>query len=72
MAKNPRTGFLKKCFMDYAITVVPIFPPLLPSTQHCLLPQATPIPLFMSMGRVYRFCGCSIPYAALDIPVAML
>ena len=43
--------FFKLYFIDHAITVVLIPAPLSPSTQHPPLPQATPPPLFMSMGH---------------------
>ena len=36
--------FLKLYFIDYAITVVLIFPPRLPSTPHHPLPQVIPPP----------------------------
>ena len=49
-----------------------IFPPLCPSTHHPLLPQAIPSPLFMSMDHVYKFCGYSIFYTVLYIPMAIL
>ena len=54
--------------IDYFITVVLIFLPLPPSTEHPLLPQAIPTPLFMSMGHVYKFFGYSISYTVLYIP----
>ena len=47
-------NFLKLYFINYAITVVLIFPPLHPSTQQPPHPQAIPPPLFMSMGHVYK------------------
>ena len=64
--------FLKLHFIDYAITVVPFFPLLPPSTQPPPLPQAIPIPLFMSMGHAYKFIGYSISYTVLYIPMAIL
>ena len=39
-------------FIDYSITVVPIFPPLLPSTQHPPLPQTVPTPLFKGVSSL--------------------
>ena len=63
--------FFKVCFIDYAITVVPIFPPLSPSTQHPSLPQAIPTPLFMSLDHTYKFFGYSISYTMLYIPMAI-
>ena len=60
-------GFLltfKKYFIDQAITVVPIFPP--PSTSPTA--SGNPAPLFMSMGRVYKF----ISYTVLYLPMAIL
>ena len=59
-------------FIDHAITIVLIFPPLPPSTQHPLLLQTIPTPLFMSMGHAYKFFGLSIPFTVLHIPMAML
>ena len=38
-------------FQLFFIYYVPIFSPLLPSTQHPLLPQAIPTPLFLSLGH---------------------
>ena len=64
---------LKLYFIDYAITVVLLLPPLPPppATQHPSLPQAIPTPLFMSMGHAYTFFGFSISCAVLYIPVTM-
>ena len=59
--------FFKLCFIDYSITVVLIFPLCPPP-----LPQAIPIPLFMSVGHVYKFFGFSISYTVLYIPMAIL
>ena len=54
-------SFIKFYFIDYAITVVPMFhlcpPP--PSTPQ--LPPVTPKPLSMSMDQVSESIGCSIP-----------
>ena len=63
--------FFKLYFIDYAITVVLIFPlsPLPPSTP---IPSGISPPLFMSMGHVYKFFGCSISYTVLYIPIAIL
>ena len=36
------------------------------------LPQAIPTPLSMSVGHVYEYFGCSIPYTVLYIPMAIL
>ena len=47
--------FFKLYFIDYAITVVLISPPLSPFTHHSPLPQTILTPLFMSMGHVYKF-----------------
>ena len=55
-------------FIDYAITVVLMFPPLYISTQHPPLSQAIPPPLFMSTGHVYKFFGSSISYPVCYIP----
>ena len=65
-------SFLKLYFIDYAITVVLIFPPLPPFTQHLPLPQAIPPPVFLSMGHAYKFFGYSIFYTVLYIPMAIL
>ena len=64
--------FLKLYFIDYAITVVPIFTLLLPSSQHPPVPQASPTPLFMSIGHAYEFFGYSISCTVLYIPMAIL
>ena len=42
--------------------VVPIFPPLLSSTQYPHSLQQSPLPKFMSMGHEYKFFGFSISY----------
>ena len=59
-------------FIDHAVKVVPIFPPLPPHTQQPIFPQAIPTALFMSMGHVYKFFGYSISYSLLYIPMAIL
>ena len=61
----------KSYFIDYAITVAPIVPPLL---THSVLstPSGNPTPLFMSMGHMCKFFGCSISYTVLYIPMAIL
>ena len=65
--------FFKLYFIDYAITVVPIFTPLPPPpSQYLPFPQAVPTPLFMSVAHVYRFFGYPISYTVLDIPMAIL
>ena len=46
-------SFKKLYFIDYAISVVPVFPPVPPSTQHPPVPQAKPLLLFMSVGHEY-------------------
>ena len=55
-ASCPHSVFLKIIFIDYAITVVPIFPSLspLPSNHHSLR-QSIPTLLFMSMGHTFKF-----------------
>ena len=63
---SPSVVFLKK--IDYAIAVVPIFAPLLPSTQQPPLPQVIPPPLFISIGYAYKFFGYTISYTVLYIP----
>ena len=61
--------FKKLYFIDYAITVVPIFPSVSPSTQHTPLPQAIPPLLFTFMGHECKFFGYSISYTVLYIPI---
>ena len=58
-------GFFLLYFVDYAITAVLIFPPLPLYTQHSLLPQAIPTPLFTSMGHACKFIGYSISHCTL-------
>ena len=65
-------NIFKLYFIDYAITVVLIFAPLPPSSQHPPLSQAIPTPLFMFMGHVCKFFGYCISYTVLSIPVAIL
>ena len=43
--------FLKLYFIDYAITVVPIFPCLTPANHYPQLSQSVPTPLFMYMSH---------------------
>ena len=50
----------------------PDFSPLPPSTQHHPLPQAIPLPLFMSTGHAYKFFGYSISSTVLYITMAIL
>ena len=64
--------FVELYFIDYAITVVPIFLPLPASTQHLPLPQAITTTMFMSMGDEYKFFRYSISYTVLYIPMAIL
>ena len=64
--------FFKLYFTDHAITVVLIFPPLPPSTQYPLLPQALPTPFFKSTGHAYKFFGSSISHTVLYTPMAIL
>ena len=51
--------FFKLYVTDYAITIVPIFPPFHPSTQQPPVPQAILTSLLMSMGHAYKFFGYS-------------
>ena len=51
--------------------ICPDFSPFAPSTQHPQSLRQSPPPLFMSMGHVYKFSGCSISYAVLYIPMAI-
>ena len=62
----------KLYFIDYAITIVLIFPPLHALIQHPPYRQAIPTPLFMSVGHVYRCFDCFISYTVLYIPMAIL
>ena len=59
--------FFKLHFIDCAIKVVLMFPPLPPFTQHPLLPQVIPPPLSLSMSHAYKFFGCSISCTILNI-----
>ena len=63
--------FLKLYFIDYAITVVLIFPLLLACTQDPPLPWTIPPPLCMSMGDACKFFGYSISYSVVHIPMAI-
>ena len=54
------------------MTVALDFPPLCPSTQRPLLPQATLPLLFMSKDHEYKFFSYSISYAVLYIPMTIL
>ena len=56
---------LRSVFIDYTITVFPIFPLCPPPPSTLYLPQPIPMPLFTSMGHVYKFFGYSISYAVL-------
>ena len=64
--------FFKLYCIDYAITVIPVFPHLLsfPQRPHPL--KQIPIPLFIFLGHVYKFFGYSISYTVLYIPMAIL
>ena len=65
--------FLKLHFIDQSITVVPVFPPLLPlySAPHPW-PQATPTPLFVSTGHAGKSFGYSISYAVRYLLMGIL
>ena len=53
LASFPYSIGLKKLYViDYAITVVLMFSPLLPSTQHPPLPQTVPTPLFKGVSSL--------------------
>ena len=69
---NNKQCIFKLYFINYAITLVPIFPPLPPFTQHSPLPQAITTPVFMPMGHTYKFLAYSISYTVLYIPIAIL
>ena len=62
----------KLYFVVSAVTAVPIFCPLLHSTELPLIPQAIPTPLSLSMGHACMFIGYPIPYAVLYIPMTVL
>ena len=55
--------FKKLYFIDYAITVVPIFPPLPFSTQH---------PHFLRPSPQHRSCPCVMPVSSLATPFPVL
>ena len=65
-------SFFKLYFIDYAIIVAPILPPLPSSIRHLQLPQAIPPPLFMSIGHEFKFFGYSIFYTVLDTQMTIL
>ena len=62
--------FFKLHFIDYAITVAPIFPLLPPSTQHP--PSLRQSPHHCSCPWVMRICSLAAPFPILYIPVAIL
>ena len=70
-------SFFKLYFIVYAITVVPIFSPLSPSTRHPS-PQTTPTlsgnphTIVHVVGHGYKFFGFSISYTVLYTPMAIL
>ena len=64
-------GILKIYLIDYAITLVPLFPPLLPSTLHPP-PNGIPQSQFMSMGCTYKFFGFYISDTILNLPLFIL
>ena len=66
------TLFFKLYLIAYAIPVVPVFPPLLLSTQPSPLPHIIPTLLSMSMGHAYMFFGYCVLYAVLYILVTCL
>ena len=64
--------FFKVYFMDYAITVVPIFSsPFSPSSLNCSPTSKVP-PLFMSMVCTYKFFVFSISHTILNLPLYIL
>ena len=64
--------FFKVYFIDYAITVVPLFSsPLFPSILHSPSNHHSPHQ-FMSMGGTYKFFGFSISYTILTLPLSIL
>ena len=69
MAMNQLSVIVKFYFIDYAITFVPNFPSLLPSTQHPPFLQVISTPLFTSMGHEYMFFGYSISCAVLYMAI---
>ena len=60
----------KLYFIDYAITIVLIFPHLHALIQHPPYRQAIPTPLFLSIGHVYKFFGYYISYTEIYSPMA--
>ena len=68
--KNDFILFLKLYFIDYAIRVALIFPPLPPLHSTPSLWQSPP-PLFMSMGHMYKFFVYTTYYTVLYIPMAI-
>ena len=57
-------------FINYAITVVPIFLHLSPSAWYSL-PSSNHSLQFMPMGRAYKFFGFSISYTILHLPLSI-
>ena len=66
-----RVNSFKIYFVVYAMTVVPIFPPLPPSTQYPPS-SSNPFLYFMSMGHACKFFGFSISYTIPNIPLSIL
>ena len=63
-------NFFKNIFIDYAITVVPLPPPLHSNLPTPSLPHS---PLqFMSMGDTYKIFGFYISYTILNLPQSIL
>ena len=61
-------NFFTLYFIDYAITVVLIFPPLSPSTQHPQLPQAIPPPLLCPWVMCIRSLAALFPILYFTSP----
>ena len=71
LEKYLRGRLFKK--IDYAITVVPVFLLLPPSTQQPpTLPLAIPLPMFMSMVMHVSLLGTPFPVLAPNIPLPIL
>ena len=69
--------FSKIYFIDYTITVVPFFLPLVPLYPvPSLLPSFSSYhhspPEFMSRGHTYKFFGFSTSYSILNLPLSIL
>ena len=64
-------SFFKIYFIDYAITVVPFFPPFIPLCPVPLLPPSFPH-LSSCPWVIYKFFGFSISHTVLNLPLSIL